>query len=375
MNARLHNYVVIFGGGIAGASLAKALSATQQVTLVDSNDYFEVPMSTPRSLVDPFFSHSAVIPFAKALPRVRHVRGTLETMTPRVGIVRTPDGQTINIGGDVNVLATGSAFANDLMRGQGMSTAQRRTFYGEFHARLFAAQKIVLVGGGPIGIEVAGEIVDKYPDKQITIVEAGQRILASTSEAAARFAHDFLTHRGVEIITNDCLLTADGASDQVFSTPGQATTQNGHMLEYDLLIWCTGGSPNTAYMRPQLETTLNEHGRVRVEPTLQVVGHDTLFALGDITDLDENKMAWHISGQIAPAAINIRRVLAGQRNRSKLKTYCPKTNNANMTVTLGSGQGIIQLRGLGLIRSPLLTRKIKAEHMLVPRFRKMFGLM
>lgn len=375
MNAHLHTYVVIFGGGIAGAALAKALSATQQVTLVDCNDYFEVPMAAPRSLVEPFFSHSAIIPFTKALPRVRHVRGTLMTMMPRAGIVKTPDGQTISIGGDINVLATGSGYSNDLMRSQGMSATQRRNFYIAFHARLFAARKIVLVGGGPIGVEVAGEIVDKYPDKHVTLIKAGPRLLAGTSEKAAVFAHDFLSCKGVQIITDDRLDGAGSRSDQVFNEPGQAVTQSGRRVDYDLLIWCTGGRPNTAYMRPHLDHALDAHGRVRVQPTLQVEGHETLFALGDITDLDENKMAWHVGGHIAPAAINISRILAGERNRSKLKTYVPKTNNPNMAVTLGSGQGVIQLRGLGVIGSPLLTRKIKAEHMLVPRFRKMFGLM
>ena len=69
-NALTASQVVINGGGMAGALLAKALSPKHKVTLVDSNEYFEVPMSAPRSLVQPGFADGAIIPFKAALPGV-----------------------------------------------------------------------------------------------------------------------------------------------------------------------------------------------------------------------------------------------------------------------------------------------------------------
>jgi len=52
-NGMASRHVVIYGGGMAGAMLAKRPSDDVQVTLVGPRDYFEVPMAAPRNLVDP----------------------------------------------------------------------------------------------------------------------------------------------------------------------------------------------------------------------------------------------------------------------------------------------------------------------------------
>lgn len=54
---------MIYGGGMAGTFLAKKLCKDFAVTLVDSNEYFEIPMATPRSIVEPNFAEQAMIPF------------------------------------------------------------------------------------------------------------------------------------------------------------------------------------------------------------------------------------------------------------------------------------------------------------------------
>lgn len=119
MNVDVESGVVIYGGGVAGAVLAKALSATVPVTLVDPLDYFEVPMAAPRSMVDPAFSEGSIFSFSEAMPQVRHVRAKLEELLPdgKTGLVLGSAGERQKIIGDVVVLATGSGFANKLMRG------------------------------------------------------------------------------------------------------------------------------------------------------------------------------------------------------------------------------------------------------------------
>ena len=363
--------VVIFGGGIAGVQLAKDLAKAVKVTVVDPNDYFEVPMAAPRSLVRPEFAQDSVIPYTLALPHVELVRGTLVEMSARAGKVRLLDGRQISVSGDVHVLCTGSSYANHLVRSLGAAAQERKRLYRRYQQTIEAAQRILVVGGGPIGVEVAGEISEVYPTKSLTILEGSQRLLAGTSEAAAKHAVSVLASRGVSIIVGERLLQSTTTSEEVFGGRGEATTSSGRKIGYDLLVWCTGGRPNTPYMRPQLAGALNDQGRVRVGPDLRVVGHESLFALGDITDLNENKMAWHIAGQVPVAARNIRRVLQGLSQTSSLSIYRPQTDNPKMAVTLGSQQGVMHMPIFGVIRSPLLTRKAKAEHMLVPKYRRL----
>ncbi|MEX3939946.1 NAD(P)/FAD-dependent oxidoreductase [Paraburkholderia sp. EG287B] len=367
--------VVIYGGGIAGALLAKTLSRTLPVTLVDPNEYFEVPMAAPRSLVKPEFAEQSIIPFAKALPRVHHVRGTLVELRRNGGLVELHDGRRHVVKGRVTVLATGSAFSNSLMRAMGgASVNERKAFYASYQQRIAAAQRILIVGGGPIGVEVAGEISEIHPQKSITILEAGPRLLGGTSEAAAAHAAKVLKNRGVTLLLNERLKLAGSTSADAFAPAGEAQTESGKRIPYDLLIWCIGGKPNTGYMKQHFPSALNGAGRIRVTPELRVVGMDTVFALGDITDLDENKMAWHIDSQVKNAAYNIRAVLAGSGKSPRLKAHKPQTGNPMMAVTLGSRNGVLHLPVLGVVRSPAFSRMAKAGHMLVPKFRKALGV-
>ena len=365
--------VVIYGGGMAGALLAKALAPTFRITLVDPNDYFEVPMAAPRSLVKPAFAEGAIFPFSAILPGVHHVRGMLTELTPGGGHVQLPNGEQELVAGQISVLATGSAYANALMRARGgASGEERKAFYRRFHTRLEGAQRILIVGGGPIGVEVAGEIVETYPGKALTLLEAGPRLMAGTSEEAAAFAAQFLRGRGVTILTNERFDSA-GHDVDAFSAAGEVRTNLGRTIPYDLMIWCTGGKPNTRYMADHYPSSLNAAGRIRVTPDLRVAGHQGVFALGDITDLDENKMAWHIAGQVKTAAYNIRTLLAGDGRPGKLKAYKAQTGNPKMAVTLGSRDGVVHLPGLGVIRWPAFARMAKSGHMLVPKYRKALG--
>ncbi|WP_020566205.1 NAD(P)/FAD-dependent oxidoreductase [Trinickia symbiotica] len=367
--------IAIYGGGIAGALLAKTLSRDFRVTLVDPSEYFEVPMAAPRSLVKAEFAEHSVIPFAKALPGVNHIRGTLVELRPDGGLVELHDGRRQVVKGRVTVLATGSVFSNSLMRAiGGASVSERKAFYVSYQQRIEASQRILIVGGGPIGVEVAGEINEHHPQKSITLLEGGPRLLAGTSEAAAAHAAKVLKERGVKILVNERLQRADSTSADVLAPAGEALTERGRRIPYDLLIWCVGGKPNTGYMKAHFASALNAAQRIRVTPQLRMVGSDTVFALGDITDLDENKMAWHIASQVKNAAYNIRAVLTQSANSRRLRAHKPQTGNPMMAITLGSRNGVLHLPVVGVVRSPAFSRMAKAGHMLVPKYRKALGV-
>jgi NADH dehydrogenase FAD-containing subunit len=366
--------IVIYGGGIAGGVLAKRLSSSFRVTLVDPLDYFEVPMATPRNLVKPSFAERAIMPFATALPSAEHVQAKLAEMTPAGGIVEHADGSRTLVPADISVLATGSRFANQLMRAFEGSAARRKAFYERFNQRLATADRVLIVGGGPIGVEMAGELTETYPGRSVTIVEAGPRLLRGTSEAVASHANSVLARRGVVIITGDRLDGSNSPTDDVFAAAGEARTLGGRRIPYDLILWCTGGRPNTAYMQSHFADRLDHQGRIKVAPDLRVRGETAIFAIGDITDLAENKMALHIGGQIKIAEANVRSILLAGRSAGTLKTYRPQTNNPMMVVTLGSRAGVTHAPPFGVIRSAWLNRKVKATDMLVPRFRKAFGV-
>ena len=365
--------VVIYGGGIGGAQLAKKLSGKAKVILVDPLDYFEVPMAAPRNLVQPDFAERAIMSFADALPDVEHVRAKLIELHADGGLIEASDGQRTLISGDITVLATGSRFASELVRAVEGSASERKDFYARFHERLNATKRVLIVGGGPIGVEIAGEISETWPDKAITLIEAGPRLLAGTSEKAAAHAASVLAARGVTLITGDRLESHEHPPGEIFAPGGTAMTTTGRQISYDLLLWCVGGRPNTGYLQSKFAHLLNAKGQVRVAPELRVVGQERWFALGDITDLAENKMAWITRGHVDVAAANIVALLGA--DRATLKTYKAKTGNPMMAVTLGRNGGVTHFPSpIGVVRASWVNQKVKATHMLVPKFRKVFGL-
>ena len=372
MSGSARKSVAIYGGGIAGAVLANRLSRDFDVVLVDPHDYFEVPMAAPRSLVQPDFAEAAIIPFAQAMPSVGHEQAKLVKMTHRGGIIEYGNGRRSLISGDVSVLATGSRLPNQLMRAYEGAANHRKEFYRGYHARLCRAQRVLIVGGGPIGVETAGEISEVFPRKFVTVLESGNRLLMGTSPKAAAHAADVLLLRGVNIVIGERLAGSERPTDDIFRNGGKAGTSSGRRISYDLMIWCTGGRPDTAYMADDFPEVLDTNGRIMVTPGLMVVGQQTLFAIGDVTNLPENKMALHIKGHVKVVEANIRRLLQPSPS-ARMTSYVPQTNNPLMAVTLGSRTGVSHLPVLGVVRSAWLNRKVKAERMLVPQYRKAIG--
>jgi NADH dehydrogenase FAD-containing subunit len=362
--------IVIYGAGMAGAMLASRLAGDFDVTIVAPTNYFEVPMAMPRLMVQPGYADKAIVSIAEALPRARHSHGRLVELTEAGGLVDGDDGDRRMVTAEIAVLATGSRFAGQFIRPLSGVLEERKAGFHRLKASLSAARRILIVGGGPLGVEIAGEIVETWSGRSVTIVESGARILAGTANAASAHAAKFLTQRGVTLLTGE-RIESPSPGTGISVEPDEALTASGKRIAYDVILWCVGGRPNTEYLRAHFSDRLDADGRVRVTPRLLMDGEDHVFALGDITNLKENKMALHIAGQLSVAEANIRAVALGRR---PAKAYKAKTGNLMMAITFGSRAGVLFAPPIGAIRSTWLNRKVKAEAMLVPKYRKQLGL-
>ena len=356
--------VTIYGAGVAGVKLANALQHRANVRLVSPIDYFEVPMAMPRNLVEPTFAERSVVPLESIKLNVEHIRGRLISFRDNVGVVETASGERLQLSSDVSALATGSRYANTLTRSHTGNANERRNEFETHAQRLRNAQQIVIVGGGPIGIELAGEISQDYPSKQVIIVESGLDILNGTSRKVSTHALQTLKDRGVEIHLNQRIIDPDYGIEP---EGGVARTDSGLEIPFDLIFWAVGSKPNTGYFPSD---QLSEGQRIPVDQFLRVKNTENVFALGDITNLDEVKKAIYLNDQVKVASRNIEAVLAG---RHPSKTYKAQTDNDIMVVTLGRKGGVGHLPGLGAVKSNWLVRMFKAKDMLVSMYRKSIG--
>lgn len=355
--------VTIFGGGVAGAKLAHNLQNDAQVTLVSPLDYFEIPMAMVRAVVEPDIAARSVVPLRPAQPKVTHVQGRLVSFDASGAKVELVDGTVSSIQSDISVLATGSSYANALIRAQKGAVQDRRAEFAAYGARLVQARNIVIIGGGPIGIELAGEISQDFPSKTVTVIEANADILQGTSRKVAAQARKVLERRGVKFLVGHRFKHAFGQEPQ----GGIARTDKGQDIAYDLIFSAVGSKPNTDYFPAD---RLSANGCIPVDDYLRVKGLENTYALGDIADLDEVKKGIYVIDHVKTVTKNIRAQIAGQAPSA---TYKAQSGNDIMLVTLGRTGGVAHFPGLGMVKSNWLIRMIKSKDMLVGMYRKKIG--
>jgi len=145
--------VVVLGGGYAGVQVARPLDDVADVVLVEPKDDFVHNVAALRALADPSWLERIYLPYDGLLGRGRVIRDLA---------VKADAGRVVLASGaelvpDYLVLATGSGYPfpakNDMHSTEAAHGKVRDT-----HAALAAADRVLLLGAGPVGIELAGEI-------------------------------------------------------------------------------------------------------------------------------------------------------------------------------------------------------------------------
>jgi NADH dehydrogenase len=148
---------------------------------------------------------------------------------------------------------------------------------------------LVIVGGGPTGVEVAGavvELVDKvlrqdFHDldvrrSRVVLIEQAPHLLSPFREHSRRYARKVLEARGVEVRLNTAVTSV--AADHL-------TLDDGTRLPTRLVLWAAGVKAST--LADTLEVTQGRGGRIVVAPDLSIPGRPDAYAIGDLADIDD----------------------------------------------------------------------------------------
>jgi apoptosis-inducing factor 2 len=361
-SSRAKPTVVVIGGGYGGANVAKSLDDVAEVVLVEPKDAFVHNVAALRALADPSWLPKIFLPYDRLLAHGRVVQDRA---------VKVEAGQvTLGSGGqlaaDYIVLATGSDYPFPAKSDLDVTADAHDKFRGA-HAALDAAGRVLLVGAGPVGIELAGEIKAVWPDKQITLLDSAADVLG------ARFRADLkaelrrqLTDIGVELMLSSPLRQAPPTA------PGELAeftveTDSGTKVTADVWFQCYGVSPVSDYLAGELATARQPDGFVAVTPYLQVVGQDRVFALGDVADAD-HKMAGLAGRQAEVVAGNIRALIAGESPAARYEAGAPV-----IIVPVGPSGGSGQLPDTADLVTPEFAAQIKGRDMMVDRIGAMLG--
>src|SRR3989344_1388254 len=234
--------LVIIGGGFAGAKIAKALESEFNVTLIDSKDYFEFTPSILRAIIKTKYLKKIQILHKYYLKKSKIIKGRVEEINKDKVILKNNSPLKF----DYLVICSGSSY-NAPFKEQDIVIATRGNHIMNCHSKLKKAKNITIIGGGLVGIELAGEILWKFPFKKVTIIQSKGKILSRNHQKSINYSKKYLENRGVKIIYGERAITKN--KDTIL-------TNKGTKIKSDLVFICTGILPNSKFMIPKFNKGL-----------------------------------------------------------------------------------------------------------------------
>ncbi|GAA0377420.1 hypothetical protein Acor_43250 [Acrocarpospora corrugata] len=359
-NSEARPSVVVLGGGYAGFKLAKSLDDLADVTLVDPSDTFMHNAASWRTLVEPDWLDRIFLPLDRLLTHGRFVRDHAVAVDGR--LVTLASGRQLEP--DYLVLATGSYYPFPA-KSDVPDAEKTRAKIRDAHDALRGAQRVLVVGAGPAGLELAGEIKAVFPGKHVTIADISPDILPGPFDQELREElRAQLDRLGIELKLGSPLTALPDAEPATLATIA-ITTEAGDQLTADIWFRCFGVVPRTDYLTGQLAAARTDRGYVHVDDYLRVGGVDRVYAIGDIADADRDTVG-SANAQAELVSANIRNEITGAAERLAYQQV-----PAMVIVPLGPDGGAGQLPGMGVFGAGTASG-IKGKTMFMDTYAEMF---
>ncbi|KPM36638.1 hypothetical protein AK830_g9934 [Neonectria ditissima] len=334
--------VVILGAGYAGIGVAhKLLKYTKpkvnelKVILVSSTTHHYWNIAAVRGVVPGGFADEEM--FHEIEPGFAHYdQDSFEfVLGTATGVDTTTSSVSVNTANHVKnitythlIIATGSSYPSALPFTTIGTYDDSIAALHSLQQSVQAAKSIVIAGGGPTGVETAGELGYAYGDsKQISLIIQGDKPLPMLNPEVGKAAAMELEKLHVEIVGGVRVVTISPVADQV-----SLTLSDGKTLLADLYLPLYGMRPNSRFLPAHL---LDDRGNLKLDKNLRVAGQDNVWGAGDVGDR-EPKQLIYAERQALHLAENLHSVLTGQAGDVKeLKpTVMPQ-----VFVTVGKKKG------------------------------------
>ena len=334
--------IVIVGAGFGGLSLARKLAKTNyQIILIDKNNYHQFQPLFYQVAMAGLEPSSIAFPLRKIFQRKKNVfiRVTEVTdidsennqITTPLGILEY-DHLVISIGAKTNFygnknleekcISMKSVSEALYLRNRILSDYEKAISTTDFIERQGLID-IVIVGGGPTGVEVAGALAEMkkyiipkdyneldFNEIDIYLIQSSSCLLQGMSSDASKGAKLFLENLGVKVILNTRVTDFD--CEHVYLA-------NDTKIQAQKVIWAAGITGNKINGLP--DKILTYGNRLKVNRFNQIEGFSNIYALGDIAYMEEeNYPKGH--PQVAQVAIqqanklseNLKNKLKGKKN-------------------------------------------------------------
>nr|GEX44766.1 apoptosis-inducing factor homolog B [Tanacetum cinerariifolium] len=273
--------------------------------VISRNEYLEIPWACLRGMVEPTFGERSLIQHKDYLRSCRVIVSNVVDISDSQVI--TSEGQLVPY--DYLVIAT--RHGDQLPK----TRAERLKQYQADYEKIKAAQSVLIVGGGPTGVQLAGEIAVDFLEKKITLVHKGERLLGFLGPKASKKTLDWLTSKHIEVKLEQTVNLEDVADGSRL-----LKTSACEIIRADCHFWCIGKPSASLWLR---DTILRNS-----------------MDANDITNIKEMKHGYLAKKQASVVTKNLKWLLGGGNESEMVSTY--KLSAAKATVTLGSQSLVAQ---------------------------------
>ncbi len=356
--------IIVIGGGFAGLQFIRNLKkGLFEITLIDRLNHHQFQPLFYQVATSQIEPSSISFPFRRIFRKRKDVvirLAEVYSIDPLKNMITTSAG---SFRYDYLVIATGcqtNFYGNETVmeNALGLKTTYeaikiRNVILQNFENILNSDGKgenglynIVIVGGGPTGVELSGAFAEikrdilpgDYPGIDISrlriiLLEGGPHTLGTMSDMAKRTSEKYLKDLGVVLKTGVFVQHYDGQ---------RLALSNGEVLESRNVIWAAGVTGNILKgLSPMVITKTN---RIRVDRINKVIGYENLYAIGDIAYMETPRYpAGH--PQVANVAINQGRNLARTfhtfLNGGKANEY--EYRDLGSMATIGRNKAVVDL--------------------------------
>ena len=380
---------LVVGGGFAGAYVARLLGKRGATVVSPENFMLYTPL-LPEAASGTLEPRHVVVPLRQMCPHAELLLGRatgLDVANRRVRV--ETDEEVIDVGYDNVVIALGAIARTLPIPGLVDNAVGFKTLADAIHLRNHILRRLeaaasapnethrrreltfVFVGAGYAGVEALAELSDLVRDalryypmlraepQHWVLVDAAPKILPEIPMSLGDYAARQLARRGVDIRVGTTLQSVE---------PHAAVLSDGDRILTSTVVWTAGVRANPANERFGLP--LDERGRVKVEPSLQVEGVEHVWALGDGARVPNLATPGEYDPPTCQHALRqARRVVKNLKGEREPYRY----RMLGQVATLGRYKGIAQIPGAllrgfpgwfvtrtyHLYQLPLVTRKLR----------------
>lgn len=357
--------IIIVGGGFGGLNLADKLSRLNyQVVLIDKNNFHQFQPLFYQVAMAGLEPSSILFPLRKVFQKKDNVYIRVTTVTKvdtdkkeiktYLGTLKY-DRLILAIGADTNFFGNEQIARKAFpMKTVGEALTLRNQILYDYERAITTTDykerqgliDIVIVGGGPTGVEVAGALAEmkKYilpkdyteldcSEIDIYLIQGGDCLLKGMSAEASQKAESFLKELGVIIKLNSRVEDFDGSYVYI---------KGGEKIQANKVIWAAGIKGNQVEGLP--EASIVWGGRIAVDREHRVNGLEDVYAVGDIAYMEEPDFPKG-HPQVAQVAIQQAKNLAANfKQEQKGKPAKPFAyNDLGSMATIGRNRAVVDL--------------------------------